>query len=242
MIIFPAIDIKNGKVVRLIQGKFDSVTEYGNDPLAMAQHWENKGATWIHVVDLDGAKEGAMKNTAVILKMAHNVKAALQVGGGIRTKEDIAKLIDGGVSRVILGTKIVEEKTFLKESLSLWKDKIAVSLDCSNGRVLQKGWTSQTNIKAVDFIPELERLGLKCLIYTDIAKDGMLCGPNFEALEEILNITKIPVIASGGISSLEDIKKLHLLEKKGLVGAITGKAIYEGKLDLKEALKIIKIC
>ncbi|HNV24205.1 MAG TPA: HisA/HisF-related TIM barrel protein, partial [Candidatus Omnitrophota bacterium] len=116
------------------------------------------------------------------------------------------------------------------------------SLDCSNGRVLQKGWTSQTNIKAVDFIPELERLGLKCLIYTDIAKDGMLCGPNFEALEEILNITKIPVIASGGISSLEDIKKLHLLEKKGLVGAITGKAIYEGKLDLKEALKIIKIC
>ncbi|HNV24206.1 MAG TPA: HisA/HisF-related TIM barrel protein, partial [Candidatus Omnitrophota bacterium] len=121
MIIFPAIDIKNGKVVRLIQGKFDSVTEYGNDPLAMAQHWENKGATWIHVVDLDGAKEGAMKNTAVILKMAHNVKAALQVGGGIRTKEDIAKLIDGGVSRVILGTKIVEEKTFLKESLSLWK-------------------------------------------------------------------------------------------------------------------------
>ncbi|MBF0521823.1 MAG: 1-(5-phosphoribosyl)-5-[(5-phosphoribosylamino)methylideneamino]imidazole-4-carboxamide isomerase [Candidatus Omnitrophica bacterium] len=237
MIIFPAIDIKEGSVVRLVQGKFDQVTKYSQDPIAIAQEWQSQGAKWIHVIDLDGAKEGQMKNTDAILKIVKSVKASIQVGGGIRTKEDIQKLLDGGVARVILGTKIVEDRTFLKDVLSIWKDKIAVSLDCSNGIVLQKGWTAATNIKAIDLVKELKNFGLSCLIYTDVAKDGMLSGPNFQALEELLNKTTIPVIASGGISCLEDIKKLKKLEKKGVVGAITGKALYEGKLDLKEALK-----
>ena len=238
MIIFPAIDIKDGKVVRLSQGKFDEVTEYSGDPVAMARLWEKKGAQWLHVVDLDGAKTGEMQNGEIILNIARSVSIPIQIGGGIRKKEDIQKLLDGGVSRTILGTKIIEDRIFLKEIIDQWKDKIAVSLDCSNGMIAQRGWTSTSNIKAIDFVGDLESLGLSCLIYTDIARDGMLTGPNFESLEELAMATNIPIIASGGISDIEDIKKLLAMQDKGIIGAITGRAIYEGKLDLKEALKL----
>ncbi len=238
MIIFPAIDIKNGKVVRLLKGDFDQVTEYSGVPSTVAKKWQDKGAQWLHVVDLDGARTGEMQNIDVILKIAHAVDIPIQVGGGIREKDDIAQLIHGGVRRVILGTKAVEDRQFFKEVLAEWKDKVAVSVDCLNGMVTQRGWQTTSDIKAADFIKELESLGVSYLIYTDVSKDGMLQGPNIEELKQLLKMTKIPMIASGGISSLEDIKKLTALEEEGLLGVIIGKAIYEGKIDLREALRI----
>ena len=238
MILFPAIDIQGGKVVRLLQGKFDEVTNYSDDPVAMAEKWVAQGASWLHLVDLDGAKTGRIANMQTVLRVARAVPVPVQMGGGIRTKEDIAQLIEGGVSRVILGTKVVEDTTFLLDMLAAWNDKIAVSLDCIDGKVTKLGWTDTSDILAVDFAKELELLGLKCLIYTDVARDGMLTGPNYEGLKALLEATNIPVIASGGIADIDDIKKLKSLESRGVIGAITGKAIYEGKLDLKEALAL----
>lgn len=238
MIIFPAIDIKNGKVVRLAQGKFHKVTEYAQDPVDVAKQWVDQGAQWIHVVDLDGAQQGRLINQDAIINIAKSIPVPVQMGGGIRFKDDIAQLLDGGVARIILGTKIIEDRQFLKDVLSTWREKIAVSLDCSNGLLTQKGWTETSSIRATEFVKELEILGLTTLIYTDIARDGMLTGPNLEALKEILKATFIPVIASGGISSIEDIKALCDIKDDGLIGAITGKALYEDKLDLKEAIKL----
>jgi phosphoribosylformimino-5-aminoimidazole carboxamide ribotide isomerase len=237
MIIFPAIDIKDGKVVRLAQGKFEYVTQYSDDPVTMAQKWAALGAQWLHVVDLDGAQTGEMKNFNIIAKIVKAVKVPVQVGGGIRRDTLVDDLISvAKVRRVVLGTKAVEDRAFLKNILAKHHDHVAVSLDCSNGFVTDRGWTAKTNIKATDLVKELQQLGLRCLIYTDIARDGMLSGPNYPAIEEMLSVAHIPFIASGGISSIEDIKKLKALTSKGLIGAITGKAIYEGKLDFKQAV------
>ena len=238
MIIFPAIDIKDGKVVRLRQGLFDKVTVYSQEPLTVAQQWEQEGAKWLHVVDLDGAQTGELKNTSIIFKIARTVKIPIQVGGGIRKKENIKQLLDGGVARVILGTKVIEDRQFFKEALTRWPKKIAVSLDCQKGFVAQRGWAETLPIKATTLAKELEQLGLNCLIYTDIARDGMLKGPNFEGLKEMLNATHIPLIASGGVSSLADIKELMALKKDGLIGAIIGKAIYESMINLKEVIQL----
>lgn len=238
MIIFPAIDIKNGQVVRLIQGKFDQVTEYSNDPVSIAKQWELRGAQWLHVVDLDGAKTGKIQNKDIILNIVRAVKIPIQMGGGVRTTDDVENMLNGGIARVVLGTGAIEDRLFFKKTLTKGKEKVALSLDCNKGMVAQRGWTTTSNIKATDVVKELEALGLKCLIYTDIARDGMLTGPNIAELNDILNATKIPVIASGGVSCLNDIKELMKLESKGLMGAITGKAIYEGKLNLEEALRL----
>lgn len=237
MIIFPAIDIKDGKVVRLFQGKFDEVTEYSGDPLVVAQKWQQQGAQWLHVVDLDGAKTGTMQNRDAIIEIAKKVRVPIQVGGGIRSREDIQRLIDGGVARVILGTRVISDRDFLLEMLALWKKRIAVSLDCSQGFVARRGWTESSNIKAVDFVKGLEDLNIACLIYTDIARDGMLTGPDILGLRGLLNMTKIPIIASGGVASVEDLRKLMDLEPEGLLGAIIGKAIYEGRVNLEEAIR-----
>ena len=237
MILIPAIDIKGGKVVRLFQGKFSDVTEYADDPLNMARKWEGLGAKWIHLVDLDGAKDGIMANKDVIKKIAQTVKIPVEVGGGIRSEETITDLIKANVTRVILGTRAIEDRSFLKKMLLLYGEKICVSLDCSNGFVAQRGWVSTTNIKATDLALELEDLGLQWMVYTDIAKDGTLAGPNFEQLQTMLNtVKKIKLIASGGIATIEDVQNLSLM--KGVAAAITGKAIYEGKLDFVEALKL----
>ncbi len=238
MILFPAIDLKAGKVVRLNQGKFDQLTEYSKDPLAVAMQWKRKGAQWLHVVDLDGALDGQMKNLSNILDIGQHVNINIQVGGGIRSKQDIVKLIEGNIKRVILGTRVIEDRAFLHDVIKMWPSKIAISLDCSNGMVAQRGWTQTSSVRAVDFVKELEQMGVQCVIYTDIARDGTLKGPNWDGLKQMLGATKIPVIASGGISSIEDIKKLLAIKTPNLYGAITGKAIYEGKLDLEEALKL----
>ncbi len=237
MIIFPAIDIKEGKVVRLIQGKFDQVTDYGLDPVTVAQEWEKQGAQWIHVVDLDGAQTGEPKNLEIIFKIVKNVKIPVQVGGGIRQETTIEKLFKNNVARVVLGTKAVKNLSFLKEILKRHGNKIAVSLDCSQGFVQTKGWTQGSNVQAIPFCSELEKAGLQCLVYTDISRDGMLQGPNFTGLTELLNKTKISVIASGGVSSIDDIKKLKAL-RPAPMGVIIGKALYEGKINLKEAIRL----
>lgn len=238
MIIIPAIDLKEGKVVRLSQGQFDKVTEYSNDPIIIAQDWVSKGAQRIHLVDLDGAQKGIISNISIIAKLAKYIATPIQMGGGIRTKDDIVRLLESGIQRVILGTKAIEDRNFLKDILREWPDQIAVSVDCAAGMVTYHGWVHVTELKAAEFARELESLGLKCLIYTDIARDGMLTGPNIPALKEILEAVNIPVIASGGIFSIDDIRKLLELQSLGLAGAITGKALYEGTLDLEDAIEL----
>jgi phosphoribosylformimino-5-aminoimidazole carboxamide ribotide isomerase len=238
MILIPAIDIKGGKVVRLFQGKFSEVTEYAEDPVEVAKKWESLGAKWLHLVDLDGAQTGHMTNSPSFMAIIKEVGIPIQIGGGIRSFEAVDQLIDIGVSRIILGTKAIEDRAFLKEIIKDYGDKICVSLDCSNGFVTGHGWVSVTDIKATDLVHELEDMGLQWLVYTDIARDGALAGPNFEQIQTILNtVKKINVIASGGVSSLEDVRKLALM--KGVAAAITGKAIYEGKLDFEQAVKIL---
>jgi phosphoribosylformimino-5-aminoimidazole carboxamide ribotide isomerase len=238
MIVIPAIDIKEGKVVRLSQGKFNEVTIYSDNPAETAKHWEIAGASLLHVVDLDGAEHGEMRNVGWIEQIIKAIKIPIQVGGGIRTKQDIERLLASGVSRVILGTKVVEDREFLKEILSQWQKKITVSLDCARGVVTQRGWTSVSQLKATDFAKELQLLGLQQLIYTDISRDGMLMGPNIKTIREFLQSVSIPVIASGGISQLEDITNLKKLTSFGLCGVIVGKALYERRLYLKDAIEI----
>lgn len=238
MILFPAIDLKNGKVVRLLQGRFDNMTQYASNPVTVAQKWESMGAQWLHVIDLDGAQTGQMANMEWIFNIVRAVKIPVQVGGGVRSQEFIARLIEGGVSRVILGTRVVEDESFLGKVLAKWPDQVAVSLDHSGGYVVTRGWAVVSPWTVIDLATKLERLGLKYLISTNIVKDGMLQGPDYQGLNDLLNAVKISVIASGGISGLDDLKKLMAMNKKNLVGAITGKAIYEGKLDFSEAAAI----
>ncbi len=236
MILIPAIDIKDGKVVRLFQGRFDDVTSYGDDPVAMAKRWESMGAQWLHLVDLDGAKDGAMVNRDIIARIAKEINIPVEVGGGIRTESTVDFLINTAhVARIILGTKAIEDRAFLKRMLSLYGPKICVSVDCANGMVAGRGWVSATTIRGVDLIKELEDLGVQWIVYTDIAKDGTLAGPNYEQLEDVLKVVrKTHIIASGGLATLDDVRRLASM--KGIAAAITGKAIYEGKIDFKQAL------
>jgi phosphoribosylformimino-5-aminoimidazole carboxamide ribotide isomerase len=245
MIIFPAIDIKEGKVVRLVQGQFDRVTEYSQDPVKVAEHWKAQGAQWLHVVDLDGARTGQMTNAVIIKKIASTVGIPIQVGGGVRSLEIIKDLFENNVARVILGTKAFEDQEFLKTALKTWPENIVVSLDCSNEYVMKNGWVVASDVLVWDFIEILKKFGLKYLVYTDVSRDGMLSGPNSFMLRQILaSVEGIKLIASGGVSSIEDIKNLCRINKEfngRLFGVITGKAIYEGKLNLKEAISLCSL-
>lgn len=233
MIIFPAIDIRGGKCIRLEQGLADRETVYGENPAEMARLWESKGALFLHVVDLDGAFQGIRQNRNVIKSIIDNVDIPVQLGGGIRKIEDIEDSLEIGISRVILGTSVVEKEGFLEEALDRFKDKIAVSIDAKDGFVATKGWTEITDIKAVYYAKVLENLGLKTLIYTDISKDGMLSGPNLEEFKTLKGSVDMNIIASGGISSISDINNLKDLK---LYGAIIGKALYTGNIKLEEIL------
>lgn len=236
--IIPAIDIKDGKVVRLFKGQFDKVTEYGSDPVEMARYWEALGAPYLHVVDLDGARTGEAINREIIKKIARTLEIPVETGGGIRSREAVDDLLNAGIDRVIIGTKVVEDRKFLADLLKSWNRSLAVSLDCSNGFVAQRGWQETSTVKGVDLARELADMGLKYVIYTDIARDGTLTGPNVDGLKEMLSIEDLRVIASGGIKDLGDIKTLISLGAENLEGIITGKAIYEGTLDLKEAVEL----
>ncbi len=243
MIVIPAIDLKDGQVVRLYKGRFDEVTAYPLSPVETARDWQSKGARILHVVDLDGARTGTIQNMAVIKLIVAGVQVPVQVGGGIRDEATIKSVLDAGAGRVILGTKAVEDRAFLAKVLAQWKEKIIVSIDCSDGFVAQRGWTDASDVRGTDLAQELQGMGLKTIVYTDTARDGTLRGPNFDGIREMLKTTAMHVIASGGISSLADIHQCVSLEKhfKNLVGVITGKAIYEGKLDFKEAVRACSI-
>lgn len=233
MIIFPAIDIKDNKCVRLTQGDFNKVTVYDNDLVGLAKKWENMGAEYLHIVDLDGARNVDLINRDSIKEICETVNIPIQVGGGVRTKERAVELISIGVSRVIIGTMAIEEPELLKELVEIYGDKIAVGVDAKNGKVATRGWEDVTEVDSVDLIKDMVAIGIKTVIYTDISKDGMLSGPNFEIYEELNKIEGLDVVASGGVTSIEDIKRLRA---SGSYGAIVGKALYDKRIDLKEAL------
>ena len=236
MLVIPAIDLKDGHCVRLLQGKKEAVTTYSNDPANTAKRWESYGARLLHIVDLDGAFTGSQKNLQAIMQIRQSVKIALQVGGGIRNIGNVMNLFSAGIDRIIIGTAAIEDPEFLTYACNKYPGKVLIGIDAMNGMVAIKGWEEVTSVKARELAKRLEMVGVSGIIYTDISRDGMLSGPNIEATGEMLESVKIPVIASGGVSCLEDIK--NLMKVKKLWGVITGKAIYSGALDLKEAMKI----
>ncbi len=234
MVIYPAIDIKDKSCVRLTQGDYDKMIIYEKDPVKVAKRWERMGAEILHLVDLDGAKDGNRINQPVVKEILENINIPIQLGGGIRDEEGIKTLLDLGVSGVIIGTVAVKNPAWIKEMIQKYGDKIIVSIDALNGFIATNGWQEVSDLKSIDFIKELKSYGLRRIVYTDIEKDGMLIGPNFLIYEELAKNVSIEVIASGGVTSLEDIKRLKAMN---MYGAIVGKALYDGKLDLEEALK-----
>ena len=235
MILFPAIDIRDGKCVRLLQGDYAKEIIYNDSPTAMALEWESQGAHFIHVVDLDGAKSGNSSNRHAITEIVKAVSIPVQVGGGVRSMDDVDAHISNGVSRVIIGTAAIENPQFLKDAVGKYGEKIAVSIDARNGYVATDGWTETTDVKAIDLLADLVQIGVKTVVYTDILKDGMLQGPNFEELDMMNNASSIDIIASGGVSTEEDITRL---KAANLYGAIIGKALYEGYLTLTQLLEV----
>lgn len=238
MIIFPAIDIRGGKCVRLRQGRADQETVYGDDPVAMGQRWQAAGASWLHVVDLDGAFGARPQNFEVIRRLRQAVTIPLQLGGGIRTLETLEAYLDLGLDRLILGTALLKDPDLVARALERFPGRIALGLDARDGYLAVEGWTEDTRRTAVEVARELAPLKPAALIYTDIRRDGVKQGLNLEAIRALAQAVDLPVIASGGVRSLEDIRALLPLEPLGVIGVITGRALYDGTLDLKEAIRL----
>ena len=239
MLIIPAIDIKEGRCVRLTEGQFEDVEIFSDDPVMMAAKWADKGAQILHVVDLDGARYGRLTNIPILKQIIGEVDIPVQVGGGIRNYRDVKNLIDLGASRVILGTILWKDKALAKKLFEDFSEKIIAGIDARDGYVAIEGWQNITPVDALDFAGKMEELGAKRIIYTDIRRDGTLKGPNISNIEKMVNKVNIPLICSGGIASLDDIKKLMGFETKGLEGVILGKALYKGTILLEEALKVV---
>ncbi len=238
MIIIPAIDLKDGKCVRLLQGKKEEVTVYSDAPAAMAKHWASLGAELLHVVDLDGAFTGEQKNFEKIKTIRDAINIPIEVGGGIRDVERIEKLVSLGVDRVIIGTSAAKNPDVVSRAHEKFPGKVFVGIDAKDGKVAVKGWVEVTEFDALEFAKKMESLGASGIIYTDISRDGMLSGPNINAMEKMVRAVNIPVIASGGVSKIDDIRSL--MQIKNLWGVITGKALYAETMDLKEAIRIAK--
>lgn len=237
MIIYPAVDIKDGRCVRLVQGEFDKVTVYSDNPVEMGLKWERMGAQYLHVVDLDGARTGQIQNTPIISEMAVKLGISVQLGGGIRTVETIETLLCKGIHRVILGTSAVKNPELVKQALKTFEDSVVIGIDAKDGMVAIEGWAKTSEFTAIGFAKKMEELGAKTIIYTDISRDGMLAGPNLKAMEEMVKAVNIEVIASGGVRNIDDIRNL---KNVGVSGVIVGKALYTGDLDLKEAIEVAK--
>jgi phosphoribosylformimino-5-aminoimidazole carboxamide ribotide isomerase len=233
--IIPAIDLRNGKCVRLFQGDYQQETIFNDDPLKVALQWQSMGAQRIHIVDLDGAKSGESVNFKTVESIAKSVKVPIQLGGGMRTLETISRVLKVGVKRVILGTVAVENPALVKAVCQLYGDSIIMSIDARDGLVETRGWLKSTGLRAADLAKDMASLGVLRFIYTDIKRDGTLSGPNYAAMKGLMEAIKLPVIAAGGVSSLENVK---VLKQIGVEGAIIGQALYTGNIDLKEALKI----
>lgn len=234
MRIYPAIDIKDGKCVRLYKGRFSDVTVYGDSPADMAKKWESLGGEFIHVVDLDGALRGNGVNAEKIKEICESVNVPVQTGGGIRTMEDIERKLSCGINRVIIGTKAVSDSEFVKRAVDRYGEKIVIGIDAKDGKVAVEGWEKTSDFTAVAFAEKMVSLGVKTIVYTDIATDGTLAGPNVKAMAEMAAAVGADIIASGGVGSLEHIKSLA---PTGVEGVIVGKALYTGKVDLAEAIK-----
>jgi len=240
MNIFPAVDIKDGKCVRLKQGVEDQVTVFSDDPVAMARQWVEAGTKWLHVIDLDGAFSGTPRNMDLIRNLCASVSIPVQLGGGIRSVEVAGKYLEAGVTRLIIGTVALEDPALFRELCLSFPGRIGVSLDARDGHLKTKGWVEDAGKTVADVVPELEAAGAAFFIYTDISRDGMQSGVNIPALEALLDMTDRPVLIAGGISTLEDVQVVFPLREKGLSGVITGKAIYAGSLDLQTALAWIE--
>jgi phosphoribosylformimino-5-aminoimidazole carboxamide ribotide isomerase len=238
--IYPAIDMRGGKCVRLLQGDYNKETVYGDSPVEMAALFAEQGAEWIHMVDLDGAKEGKRINDRFVVEAAKQLPVKVQIGGGIRTEDDIVYYLENGVARVILGSAAIVNPSFVKEMLRKYGERIAIGIDAKNGFVATEGWLNTSNVKATDLGKELAEAGAQTFIFTDIATDGMLSGPNIQAVVEMARATGKHVIASGGVSSLEDLASLQKYADDGVVGAIVGKALYTKQFTVAEALKVVQ--
>jgi phosphoribosylformimino-5-aminoimidazole carboxamide ribotide isomerase len=235
--ILPAIDIKNNKCVRLIKGDFDNKTEYEISPIDQAGKYKKHGFKNLHIVDLDGALTGNTVNLDIIKKIIQKYDLKTEVGGGIRSIDSIQKYVDSGVEKVILGSAAIKNKEFLRDACNKFKNKIALGLDAKNGNLSISGWKENSNIKTIDFLKEINDFGVSRIIYTDINKDGTKASPNFDETIKIAGISKCPVIISGGVSSINDIKKAKDLKNKNIEGIIVGKAIYDGDIKLGELAK-----
>ncbi|MDR6121682.1 phosphoribosylformimino-5-aminoimidazole carboxamide ribotide isomerase [Bacillus sp. SLBN-46] len=236
--IYPAIDMRGGNCVRLLQGDYDKETIYGDSPFDMARSFAADGAEWIHMVDLDGAKDGKRVNDRFVIETAQKLNVKVQIGGGIRSEEDILHYLENGVDRVIIGSIAVSKPDFAMEMIKKYGGKIAIGIDAKNGYVATHGWLDTSELRALDLGKHFADAGAETFIFTDIATDGTLSGPNIEAVCQMAEVTGKNVIASGGVSSLEDLKALA--SEKGISGAIVGKAFYENRFTLKEALASTK--
>ena len=240
MIIIPAIDLKEGRCVRLEQGLMEKDTVYSDDPAAQARIWQEQGGELLHIVDLDGAFAGVPKNRETIAAIVAALDIPTELGGGIRDLKTIEAYLDLGITRVILGTVAKENPQLVAEACRLFPGRIVVGIDAKDGKVAVRGWADVTEKRATELAREMEGFGVEAIIYTDIARDGMMQGPNIEATRQLAESISIPVIASGGVSSLKDIENLMAVESSGVVGVITGKAIYTGALDLRAAVALTK--
>ncbi len=237
MLIFPAIDLRGGRCVRLVQGRAEAETVYGADPVAVARRWASKGARWLHLVDLDGAFAGASQQLEIVKEIAAAVDIPVQLGGGLRTLANIESALGAGVARVVLGTIAVTEPGLVREACGTFgSSRILVGLDARGGMVAVKGWQDVTSRRALDVAAEIRESGVERLVFTDTARDGMLTGPNFAAIREMAEQSGLLLIASGGVSCLDDVARLRALEPLGVEGAILGKALYEGRVQLEDAL------
>jgi len=238
MIVIPAIDIKNGKCVRLLQGRMDAETVFSDDPAAMGSRWEAEGAQLIHVVDLDGAIGKRPVNLDTIRQIIDRVNVPIQVGGGIRDIETVRMYMEQGVSKVVIGTEAIKNPELVKTACQEFPGQVVVGIDAMGGKVAIEGWTKTTGVTAVDLARQFEDSGVAAINFTDIERDGMRSGPNLKETEKLALSISIPVVASGGVSSIEDIKNLVPLEPAGVVGVISGRALYDGSLDLKAAIEV----
>ncbi|NLC06416.1 MAG: 1-(5-phosphoribosyl)-5-[(5-phosphoribosylamino)methylideneamino]imidazole-4-carboxamide isomerase [Syntrophomonadaceae bacterium] len=238
MLVIPAIDLREGRCVRLIQGRLDQEIVFSNNPAEVASNWEKRGAQWLHVVDLDGAFAGELRNLDQIKAIVKNVNIPIQVGGGIRTMETVRQLLDLGVNRVILGTSAVAQPEMVREAVAEFGERILVGIDGRDGKVVIEGWDKTSEKNILELGREVEEIGIKRIVLTDIRRDGMLKGPNVEGTREMGLACNLKILASGGISSLEDIRSLKALEPYGVEGVIIGRALYSGVVVLEEALEV----
>jgi phosphoribosylformimino-5-aminoimidazole carboxamide ribotide isomerase len=240
MLIIPAVDIKNGKCVRLLQGRMDAETIFGDDPAAMAERWAGAGAELIHVVDLDGAIDQKPRNAEIIRTIVRRVGAPIQVGGGIRSLETIGWYLDLGVDRVVIGTEAIRNPDMVKDACRRFPNRVVVGIDARNGRVAIEGWTEDTGVSAIQLAKTFEDSGVAAINFTDIHRDGMQTGPNIEETRKLAESVSIPIVASGGVHTLDDIRNLLPLETASVTGVITGRALYSGTLDLREAISLTR--